>query len=198
VPVDAQQQRPLLGVLVQVGGGFGDREGELADAGGGEPQPFGHILDGLAAGGHRAGVLNPEPPHVLRRRGLQRPAQRDHLTTTTLVPLPGLEVSSNSSTTRRAPDRPRPRPTPELQPSVRARSTSAMPGPSSVKPILTPLLPRADVTTSTRARPPPPCTRRCGPARWLPSPPWSGPPGTGRSWRPPPVPAAGRGRHRLR
>jgi hypothetical protein len=42
VPVDAQQQRPLLGVLVQVGGGFGDREGELADAGGGKPQPFGH------------------------------------------------------------------------------------------------------------------------------------------------------------
>ena len=84
-------------------------------------------------------------------RGLERPAQRDHLTTTTLVPLPGLEVSSNSSTSRRAPDRPRPRPTPELQPSVRARSTSAMPGPSSVKPILTPLLPSADVTTSTRA-----------------------------------------------
>ena len=54
-----------------------------------KPQPLGHSLDGLAAGADRAGVLDPEPPHVLRRRGLERPAQRDHLTTTTLVPSPG-------------------------------------------------------------------------------------------------------------
>ena len=35
---------------------------------------------------------------------------------------------------------------------------SAMPGPSSVKCSLTPCLPLGDLTSSTRAVPPPPCT----------------------------------------
>src|SRR6185437_14756508 len=158
VPGDAQQHRPLAGVLVQVGGRFGDREGQLVGTRRGEPQPARQGLGGATAGGGRAGVLDPQPAHVARHLGDQRRAQRDHLTTMTVVPVPGLESSSNSSTSRRAPDSPRPRPFPDVQPSVSARPMSAMPGPSSAKCSLTPARPLADLTTSIRARPPPPCT----------------------------------------
>ena len=47
------------------------------------------------------------------------------------------------ASSRRAPDRPSPRPSPVLQPSVRARLTSAISGPSPVKPIVTLLRPLA-------------------------------------------------------
>ena len=50
--------------------------GKLADTGGGKLQSFGQSLDGLTAGGHRTGGLDPDPSHVLRRRGLERPVQR--------------------------------------------------------------------------------------------------------------------------
>ena len=207
VPDDGEQQGSLAGVFMQVGGGLGHREGQLVGAGGRELQPARHRQDGVAAGGHGAGVFDPEPSHVLGRRGLQGPVrrgpvrrgpvQRDHLTTTTLVPPPALEVSSNSSTSRRAPDKPRPSPWPVVQPSVKARSMSGIPGPSSMKPILMPLLPWSDVTASTgpyrRRREP----GHCGPARWPPSPPWSDPPGKGRFSRLRPGPAAERGQRRL-
>ena len=198
VPVDGEQQASLAGVFIQVRGRLGHREGQLVGAGGRELQAARHRQDGVAAGGHGAGVLDPEPSHVLGRRGLQRPVQRDHLTTTTLVPLPALEVSSNSSTSRRAPDKPRPSPWPVVQPSVRARSISGMPGPSSEKPILTPLLPlagRDDLDAGPCRRPRGP--GRCGRARWPRSPPWSDPPGKGRFSRLRPGPAAERGRRRL-
>ena len=52
-------------------------------------------------------------------------------------------------------DRPRPRPVPVVQPSVSARSTSAMPGPSSANAARTPRRTPA-VTTSTATLPPPP------------------------------------------
>ena len=73
-------------------------------------------------------------------------------------PAPGSDVRSNSSTSRRAPDRPRPSPPPVVQPSVRACSRSAMPGPVSAKVTRTPGRPLAEVITSTWAMPPPPWT----------------------------------------
>src|ERR1700749_1493902 len=130
-------------MLVQVGGRLRDSERQLVGADLGELQSARQGLGRAAAGGGRAGILDSQPAQVSGGLGDERPAQRDHLTTTTLVPAPGLEVSSNSSTSRRAPDSPSPSPVPVVQPSVSASSMSGMPGPSSVKFSLTPGRPLA-------------------------------------------------------
>src|SRR5579875_1769955 len=99
-----------------------------------------------------AEVLDGDPFEVLDR------AQRFHFVTETRVPVPRPVSSSNSSTRRRLPDRPRPSPPAVLFPPASARSTSAIPGPSSTNvariPVRTPL-----TTRSSRALPPPPWTR---------------------------------------
>src|SRR5580692_7200839 len=159
LPVDAEQQRALASMLHQVRRGLGHRQGELVGPHGREVKPIRHRQPRAPARCYRAGILDPDPPHVLTGRSPHRPAQRDHFTTTMLVPAPGSEVSSNSSTSRRAPDKPSPRPLPVVQPSVRARLISAMPGPASVNPTFTPALPLPDLTTSTLAVPPPPWIR---------------------------------------
>ena len=133
IPGDTQQHGPLAGMLMQVGCRLGHRQREFVAAVCGEPEPGRQREGGAAAGGGGAGILDPQPAQVPGRLGGQGPVHRDHLTTTTLVPAPGSEVSSNSSTRRRVPDSPSPSPVPVVQPSVSASSMSGMPGPSSVK-----------------------------------------------------------------
>src|SRR5690606_27980891 len=62
-----------------------------------------------------------------------------HLVIATRVPRPGALSSSKASTSRREPDRPRPVPRPEVQPSVNACLRSGMPGPWSTNSRRTPL-----------------------------------------------------------
>src|SRR5207237_7062504 len=80
---------------------------------------------GLTVGGLRLGLVDS------RGSLLDLAGQRFHRLMVTVVPLRGSEMISNSSISRRTPDRPSPRP-PEVEwPPAMARGTSAIPGPSS-------------------------------------------------------------------
>src|SRR5205807_10187694 len=66
-----------------------------------------------------------------RASQLDLAGQRFHRLMVTVVPFRGSEMISNSSISRRTPDRPNPKP-PEVEwPPAMARGTSAIPGPSS-------------------------------------------------------------------
>src|SRR5690606_26250902 len=73
-----------------------------------------------------------------------------HLIIITLVPLPTSLLISNSLANRRAPGNPSPKLLPVEKPSFKARPTSSMPGPSSLKVSRIPdSLPRAIVSIDT-------------------------------------------------
>ena len=73
----------------------------------------------------------------------------------TRVPLPGVDSSANSLTSRRAPPSPSPRPDPDVKPSFSASWMSSMPGPWSTNVSRSPLRgPAASWAISTS--PPPP------------------------------------------
>src|SRR5205814_1235215 len=144
----AQVYHPVDGVLVQVAGQLRADDRQLAEPRLGQLQLGGQVRGGAADHADRTGVGHRVPTAVLD-------GHRAHLTAMTRVPRPGLVSISNSSTSRRVPDRPSPSPVPVLYPSVSASSTFAMPGPSSTNSTRTPVR-RPPVTVSTSTRPPPP------------------------------------------
>jgi len=74
---------------------------------------------------------------------------------TTRVPRPTVDSTSNSLTKRLAPGSPSPKPSPEVQPFVMARSISGMPGPLSSNLNRMPGLVPALITSHENVPPPP-------------------------------------------
>ena len=111
-----QQQYALVGVLGQVPGRLGDHDGQIGAAALGHAQFGGEALGRAAYGGGGTGGFHPEPDPSVEELPGQRchraSAHRHHLVTVMLVPCPGVVSMSKSSTSRRAPLRPSPRPPP--------------------------------------------------------------------------------------
>src|SRR5262249_1983675 len=101
---------------------------------------IGNVRSGSGLGGNRADSIAHhcerclvEDEHRVETAKPLLDQKRLHFVTVTLVPAPTVESSSNASTRRLLPERPRPIERAVLYPPDSTRGTSAMPGPVSTK-----------------------------------------------------------------
>ena len=137
------------GVLEQVTAQLGGEQGGAPGIGGVEVVLFGQPL------GDPAGVADLAVVFDQQDLGDASLNVHVHRVMVIRVPAPTVLSSSNSSTSRLAPVSPRPRPLPDVQPSVMASLMSAMPGPSSRKVRRTPTRVPSSISCQSMSPPPP-------------------------------------------